>query len=56
MSQTPLEDRSFDPDDGDAAMATLREGVQRVKQHVEVFRAVTGVAPATDSTAEPDAL
>lgn len=52
MSEPKPEERSFEPDEGEAAMADLKHGIQRVKQHFELFRAAT--APAEESD-EPDA-
>jgi hypothetical protein len=52
MSELKPEERSWEPDEGEAAISELKQGIRRVKEHFEVFRAAT----APDRSAEePDA-
>jgi hypothetical protein len=41
MSDLKPEDRSWEPGDPEAAIVDLKKGIERLREHVKVFRAVT---------------
>ena len=52
MSDVKPEERSWPLEEGDTAMVELKQGIQRVKEHFELFRAATAPSqPANDSDA-----
>jgi hypothetical protein len=41
MSELKSEERTWEGQEGEAAIAGLREGIERLRAHVHVFRQVT---------------
>ena len=55
MSDLKPEERSWEPGDPEAAIADLKQGIERLRAHVRAFRAVTAPKSNDRSPGIPDA-